>query len=74
MQASQREGITDYLEITRVQIKFLGQRMEKETMLDTLHTKICSNTEADLKLKENVSAARLQAGLLKFCFPKYLLE
>lgn len=33
-----------------------------------------SNTEPKLKFKENVSAARLQAGLPKFCSPKYLLE
>lgn len=52
--------------------------MEKETildtLLDTLQMKMHSNTESKLKVKENVSAARLQAGLLKFCYPKYLLE
>ena len=74
MQTSQREAITNYLEVTKVQTKFFGHRMEKETMLDTLQTKIHSNTETKLKLKENVSAGRLQAGLLKFCYPKYLLE
>lgn len=74
MQASQREAITDYLEGTKVQIKFLGQRMEKENMSDTLQMKMHSNTEPKLKLKKIVSAARLQAGLFKFCYPKHLLE
>lgn len=74
MQTSQRETITNYLEVTKVQIRIFGHRMEKETILDTLQTKMHSNTESKLKLKENVSAASLQAGLLKFCYPKYLLE
>lgn len=43
-------------------------------MLDTLQMKMHRNTERKLKFKENVSAARLQVGLLKFCSPKYLLE
>lgn len=30
MQTSQKEAITDYLKVSKAQIKFLGQRMEKE--------------------------------------------
>lgn len=43
--------------------------MEKDIgkgILDTLQMNMHSNTEPKLKLKENVSAARLQVGLLNF--------